>query len=36
MGIHEVMDEEKLELGGIYEIEFLDKLDADFWLRLSG
>lgn len=26
VGIHEVMDEEKLELGGIYEIEFLDKL----------
>ena len=26
IGIHEVMNEEKLELGGIYEIEFLESL----------
>lgn len=26
VGIHEVMNEEKMELGGIYEIEFLDNL----------
>lgn len=26
MGIHEVMNREKMELGGIYEIEFLDNL----------
>lgn len=26
VGIHEIMNEEKMELGGIYEIEFLDNL----------